>query len=76
MHAHDIFVFFVLLEFNADLLLQGPYFIKQPVDVEFFLEEDDPSWRDDSISFECEARGVPQPNYTWYEETQVCKSQH
>ena len=66
---------FLLLVFGVDnvhpdMLLRGPYFVSQPMDATFQVSVDGGEQAKDanSVAFDCEARGVPQPTYTWYQD--------
>ena len=56
---------------HPDLIDRGPYFVSQPQNVPYQISVDNAETCTTdcrTVSFDCEARGHPQPSYTWYEE--------
>ncbi|KAF6038307.1 CNTN3 [Bugula neritina] len=54
---------------HPDRIYRGPYFVTQPQDIRFQISIDAPACTQDcpSVTFECDAKGYPQPTYQWYE---------
>lgn len=52
-------------------MTRGPYFVEQPKDLNFQTSVDTTCTENcpvRTVSFNCEARGYPQPKYEWYED--------
>lgn len=65
-----MFLAFGVDNVHPDLLQRGPYFVSQPADITFAVSTDGAVCETDcpSVSFDCDARGFPQPTYKWYED--------
>jgi len=69
MRVNQCFSVFGADDVHPDRIYRGPYFVTQPQDIRFQISIDAPACTQDcpSVTFECDAKGYPQPTYQWYE---------